>query len=253
MTIKGECYRTNVISAWNGTVVNNGVSDDYGNYVIVDYGSGIKFVYGSLQESSIMVKIGDRINKGQLIGKVDKTNNECMLYLEVRLNDQTVNPNEYISKESVRPTFGDKVIYVEGSTVKETVCLSLIESGYSIDTVAGIMANMQRESNFNLHTIGDGGTSVGLVQWHSGRWDNLNNYCNQNIYNAECQLNFMLYELKNNYKSVYSYIIGNYSAYDIAYKFCYNYEIPAARDTSCAKRGELARDTYISYVSNGCR
>ena len=63
----------------------------------------------------------------------------------------------------------------------------------------------------------------------------------------------MLYELKNKYKSVYSYVIGNYSAYEIGQKFCYSYEVPAARETSCSKRGELARDTYVSYVTNGCR
>ncbi len=252
LAIKGECNKTNVVSVWSGKVLSTGNNSEYGNYVIIDHGSGVNFVYGSLMENTIAVRTGESVKKGSLIGKVGKMNNECMLYLQTSVYNAVVNPYKYISTENVRPSLGDKVAYVEGGSVKETVCLTLLETGYSPNAVAGIMANIERESNFNLRSVGDGGTSVGLVQWHDGRWENLSNYCKSDIYTAECQLNFMIYELKNRYKAVYSYVDGNYSAYDIAYQFCYKYEIPAAKDTTCAVRGENARDKYLSYVTNGC-
>ena len=252
LAIKGECNKTNVISSYNGTVVSVSSNADYGNYVVIDHGNGVRFIYGSLNKNSITVSVGEIVKKGELIGKIDKLNNTCMLYLKSVLNNDSIDPMEYISNTDPRPTGGESIIYVPGNTVKESVCRTLVASGFSTEAVAGIMANIQRESNFNLQSLGDGGTSYGLCQWHEGRWNKLKNHCGNKIDTVECQLDYLLFELKNNYKNVYNYVIGNYSAYDIGFRFCYNYEIPGARDTSCAPRGEIAQNTYVPYVLNGC-
>ena len=66
--------------------------------------------------------------------------------------------------------------------------------GLSDEAAAGVMGNMQQESNFSTTAVGDGGTSYGLIQWHAGRKDNLYNYCKQHGYDVnslEGQLNFL--------------------------------------------------------------
>lgn len=42
----------------------------------------------------------------------------------------------------------------------------------------GILANIQSESRFKPGAVGDSGSSGGLCQWHSGRWDALRKYAN---------------------------------------------------------------------------
>ena len=252
MAIRGECGKTKVIASKDGKVTNIGYDEKNGNYVIVQHDNNVSFLYGSLTKGSIAVNVGSVVKKGQLLGYVGKINDTCMLYLESRQYNAIVNPNEFISINNTRPASGDRIIYVEGGSVQRSVCLTLLASGFSMDATAGIMANIKRESNFNLNSVGDEGTSVGLCQWHNTRFDRLSNYCGNKTYTTECQLSYMLYELMNNYNSVYNYIIANNSAYDIGYHFCFYYEIPGARVNSCPKRGESAQNEFIPYVLNNC-
>lgn len=122
------------------------------------------------------------------------------------------------------------------------------EAGLNSAAACGILANIRRESNFNPES---GSSYYGLIQWGGGRLTNLKNYCSNNGYSyssLEGQLRFLIYELKNSYSDVWSYLqsVSNSAsgAYDAAYYFCYYYERPANKASSSASRGELARDTY---------
>ena len=252
ISIRGECNKTKAIASKDGRVSKIGFDNEYGNYVIVDYDNNVKFIYGSLSKNTITVTVGSMIKKGQFIGYVGSNNNTCMLYVEVYANGVRVNPNEYFSVDNPRPASGDRIIYVEGGSVKRSVCLTLLASGFSMDATAGIMANMQRESNFKLDAIGDGGTSIGLCQWHAEEYTRLSNYCGNRMYTTECQLNFLLNELKNYRKKSYGYILENHSAYEMGRQFCYDYEMPAASQTTCPQRGDIAKNTYLPYVLNNC-
>ena len=52
---------------------------------------------------------------------------------------------------------------------ESTIWNWLKSKGYSDAATAGIMGNMYAESGFNPASVGDGGTSFGLCQWHEGR------------------------------------------------------------------------------------
>ena len=257
LAIKGECNKTNVISAWNGIVTLTGYSQEAGNYVIIDHGSGVKIIYGSLNKSSITVGVGSNVRTGDTIGKMDRLNNSCMLYVKVMYNDQVTDPLDYISSTNPRPVNGnsENIVYVPGNSVKESVCLSLVASGISKEAVAGIMSNMYYESKFNLQDVGDGGTSYGLCQWHASRMSQLKSFCGSRLDTVDCQLEYLFYELKKGYGgTTNSYVFGNYSAYDVGYKFCYSYEQPASASTGgCEKRGNTAQNEYLPYVLNGCQ
>ena len=253
LAIRGDCDKTNVISAWNGIVTMVDSNSEYGNYVVVDYSNGVKFVYGSLSKGSISVSVGTMVKRGDLIGKVGKTGNNCMLYLKAMYNDVVTDPGDYISSDDTRPATGDSIIYVPADTVKQSVCLTLLASGFSNSATTALMANMHHESAFNIQTLGDNGTSYGLLQWHGERWTNMKNHCGGRIDTVECQLDFLLYELNNNKKSSKEYIYGNYSTYDATYWFCRKFLMPANAETGCKKRAETALNKYESYVNNGCQ
>lgn len=138
-------------------------------------------------------------------------------------------------------------------TVKQNVFFFLKNNmGLNTAAACGVMANIEKESNFNTGTIGDSGTSYGICQWHDGRWDALKSFCNANGFDWKSltgQLYYLKYELSSDYYShILSYLrdVPNtvQGAYDAAYYFCYWFEVPADRVTSSQSRGNLAKSSY---------
>jgi murein DD-endopeptidase MepM/ murein hydrolase activator NlpD len=71
-------------------------SGGYGNLIKIDHGRGIETRYGHL--SAILVHAGQRIVRGQQIGRMGSTGRSTgsHLHLEVRFDDRAVNPIPYM-------------------------------------------------------------------------------------------------------------------------------------------------------------
>lgn len=86
-----------VKAANDGTVVVAGYNAGYGNYVILDHGGGYATLYG--HASSLGVKTGDRVRRGQTIMYVGSTGFSTgpHLHFEIMIDGRTVNPMDYFS------------------------------------------------------------------------------------------------------------------------------------------------------------
>lgn len=120
----------------------------------------------------------------------------------------------------------------------------------------GVLANIYYESGFDPHMEGDNNTSYGICQWHADRKTNLINYCKSNNLDyttLEGQLAFLKYELVNSYSKIYNYMLDEKNtadgAYDAGWYWCYNFEVPANRETVSVTRGNLAKNTYWEQYS----
>ncbi len=84
-----------VVAANNGTVVHADWLGIYGNCVIVDHGMGIASLYGHL--SSIDVKVGDGVSKGQVLGRSGMTGlaGGDHLHFTMLVGGHPVNPVEW--------------------------------------------------------------------------------------------------------------------------------------------------------------
>ena len=86
-------YGTPVYATADGTVLRAGWnSGGYGNMVELDHGRGILTRYGHM--SAVLVHEGDRVTRGQQIGRVGSTGRSTgnHLHYEVRIDNSPVNP-----------------------------------------------------------------------------------------------------------------------------------------------------------------
>lgn len=86
-----------IAAADNGIVVLAEYSKwGYGDHAMIDHGGGIVTLYGHMQ--AIYVKPGDKVTKGQIIGKMGSTGRSTgtHLHFEVRKNGTIVDPRSYL-------------------------------------------------------------------------------------------------------------------------------------------------------------
>lgn len=85
---------TPIYAAANGIVAQAENTPDYGNIVKVDHGSGLETRYAHALR--LLVKVGDRVEKGQVIAEVGSTGRStgAHLHFEVRLNGVALDPRK---------------------------------------------------------------------------------------------------------------------------------------------------------------
>ena len=85
-----------IVSGASGKVSFVGWQNGYGQLIVIDHGGGLTTRYGHL--SHIDVELGQILSRGQFIGRVGSTGRSTgpHLHYEVRINDQAVNPLQYL-------------------------------------------------------------------------------------------------------------------------------------------------------------
>jgi hypothetical protein len=72
--------------------------------------------------------------------------------------------------------------------------------GLSPVAAAGVVGGLYQESQFNPNAVGDGGTSVGLAQWHNDRAQGLTQFAQsqgRNPADPQTQLDYLMTEMRN--------------------------------------------------------
>jgi len=92
-------YGNPVVVTADGFVAKVNVDKMFGNSIAVAHGGGVATFYGHL--SSILVKPGQKVKRGDEIGKVGNSGRSIgtHLHYEVRINDKPVNPWTYILED----------------------------------------------------------------------------------------------------------------------------------------------------------
>ncbi|MGA1841195.1 MAG: M23 family metallopeptidase [bacterium] len=87
---------TSIISTARGIVTFSGVKGNYGKVVVINHGYGFSTIYG--HNSVNLVKVGDRVERGDLIAYLGNTGRSTAphLHYEVRQNRTPVNPTYYM-------------------------------------------------------------------------------------------------------------------------------------------------------------
>ena len=89
---------TSIKAAASGTVTTAGWnSGGYGYLIVISHGNGVQTYYGHC--SSILVKEGQKVSQGDVIGKVGSTGRSTgsHLHFEIRINGTAYNPLNYVN------------------------------------------------------------------------------------------------------------------------------------------------------------
>ncbi len=87
---------TPVVSIDSGTVIYSGVQGSYGNTVMIQHSNGRVTLYA--HNSSLNVRVGQSVKKGQMIAKIGSTGRSTgpHLHFEIRINGSAKNPLDYL-------------------------------------------------------------------------------------------------------------------------------------------------------------
>lgn len=87
---------TEIIAPADGIVTFAGEKAEYGNCIVIDHGRDTTTLYGHMRDT--IVKVGDKVRRGQHIGNMGNTGRSTgsHLHYEVRLNGVPVNPRRYV-------------------------------------------------------------------------------------------------------------------------------------------------------------
>lgn len=95
LTMSGA-YGKSVYAADGGKVIFSGWSGGYGNLIKIQHSNGYVTYYAHL--SARLVSVGDKVSRGQTIGRIGSTGNSTgpHLHFEIRKNGVALNPMKYI-------------------------------------------------------------------------------------------------------------------------------------------------------------
>ncbi len=86
-----------IFAAAGGIVTSAEQTPDYGKIVKIEHGSGLETRYA--HASKLLVKVGDRVEKGQIVAEVGNTGRSTgpHLHYEIRLNGNALDPRKYLN------------------------------------------------------------------------------------------------------------------------------------------------------------
>lgn len=91
-----------VLSTNHGKVVFADKNGSYGLMVMISHPNNILSIYGHLSE--IIIKLGERVQRGSVIGKVGSTGRSTgpHLHFEIRKNNQSIDPIFFIESQGLK-------------------------------------------------------------------------------------------------------------------------------------------------------
>lgn len=143
-----------------------------------------------------------------------------------------------------------RTIYLSITEEEFVEIAEILRAGLGVNdaALAGIMGNLQGESGFNPHKIGDDGGAYGICQWRGPRLDQMVEYCEDhglNPVSRDGQLSFLIYDLMNNYIYAYDQIRlcedSERGALQATYDFCAYYEVPSNPEEESLEREEWTK------------
>ncbi|MGY1634286.1 M23 family metallopeptidase [Geodermatophilus sp. SYSU D01186] len=92
-----------IVAAAAGVVVRAGVSDGYGNLVVVDHGNGVVTRYAHMEDDDLLVVVGQPVAAGQQVARVGTKGDStgCHLHFEVLVDGVPTDPVAFLAERGL--------------------------------------------------------------------------------------------------------------------------------------------------------
>ena len=96
------CYQP-IYAARTGVVGQAGPAAGFGNWIVLDHGSGLTTVYGHMYADGVLVRPGQNVTAGEIIARVGSAGDStgCHLHFEIRSGGQAIDPAQYLPINAV--------------------------------------------------------------------------------------------------------------------------------------------------------
>ena len=222
----GERLDSNV----SGKVQKTGYDNISGNYVAIIDENGYRHLYAHLNDIAVatgqMVKMGDKIGSiGNTGNVVSTTGDGSHLHYEIKLNGKQIDPTQFVNTAkgisvNVATTAGR--VANSGGGTKDTIWNYFKGKGLDNNAVAGIMGNIQQESDFNAKAVNSKSGASGIFQWLGSRKKELMAYADnlgKSWTDLKVQLDFAWKEMNSTEKNSLTSLKKNMSATQHASEF----------------------------------
>ncbi len=107
---------TEIFATGNGTVINAGWAQGYGNTVVIDHGFGYVTLYAHMHQIKRGLRRGTKVTRGEVIGTVGNTGKSTgpHLHYEVRFKGKPQNPQNYYFLD-LSPEEYDKMVQISAN------------------------------------------------------------------------------------------------------------------------------------------
>ncbi len=109
----------NVLAVFDGEVIESAYSGGYGNCIRIKHGNGLTTLYG--HQSKNLVKVGDKVKAGQVIGLTGRTGRATTehCHFEIFFCGRRYNPNILFNHEEHRLQYATLTIHKNGSVTSK--------------------------------------------------------------------------------------------------------------------------------------
>ncbi|WP_293768585.1 M23 family metallopeptidase [uncultured Corynebacterium sp.] len=95
---------TPIVAVMDGTVINSGPAQGFGNWIRIKHDDGSVSVYGHMRASDLLVSVGDRVTAGQQISSIGNEGQSTgpHLHFEIHPDGTTpVDPQQWFAEQGI--------------------------------------------------------------------------------------------------------------------------------------------------------
>lgn len=137
-TLDGEVKEiNNTCNSYSTTDADNYCGGSFGNYIKIEDSKGNTNIFAHLYRDSLTVGVGDIVKQGQVIAKVGSSGMSTgpHLHFEIRINNNRVNPLDYVDPNNPRPTGSVEDFDFFNTVYSESEFVAIVNEYYSQDNV----------------------------------------------------------------------------------------------------------------------
>lgn len=108
----GDRGRRVVASADGKVIIRKELETSYGNYLVIRHANGMRTLYAHMLDGSLKVRVGDKVKRGQVIGKVGSSGNSDGDHLHYEQQNSSGNDVRAVFYRDNKATYFGKRSYM---------------------------------------------------------------------------------------------------------------------------------------------